>query len=212
MHNLKLARMVFEIQSRFAISDALQDAFMRVDREMFVDDKGMQNVAYTLDALPIAGNQWISSPLTVAKMTHHLQAEGADNVLEIGCGSGYQAAILSHIARRVFTIERIETLLLKARARIEALKIRNINLRLDDGQNGWKQFAPYDRILFSAAIAQIPNPIIEQLADGGILIAPLIRGNQQIITRFEKHRGIFKETQQIEECAFVFVQDGIVRC
>ncbi len=212
MHNLKLARMVFEIQSRFAISDALQDAFMRVDREMFVDDKGMQNVAYTLDALPIAGNQWISSPLTVAKMTHHLQAEGADNVLEIGCGSGYQAAILSHIARRVFTIERIETLLLKARARIEALKIRNINLRLDDGQNGWKQFAPYDRILFSAAIAQIPNPIIEQLADGGILIAPLIRGNQQIITRFEKQRGIFKETQQIEECAFVFVQDGIVRC
>ncbi|MDE5816063.1 MAG: protein-L-isoaspartate(D-aspartate) O-methyltransferase [Helicobacter sp.] len=204
--------MVFEIQSRFAISDALQDAFMRVDREMFVDDKGMQNVAYTLDALPIAGNQWISSPLTVAKMTHHLQAEGADNVLEIGCGSGYQAAILSHIARRVFTIERIETLLLKARARIEALKIRNINLRLDDGQNGWKQFAPYDRILFSAAIAQIPNPIIEQLADGGILIAPLIRGNQQIITRFEKQRGIFKETQQIEECAFVFVQDGIVRC
>ena len=124
----------------------------------------------------------------------------------------YQAAILSHIARRVFTIERIETLLLKARARIEALKIRNINLRLDDGQNGWKQFAPYDRILFSAAIAQIPNPIIEQLADGGILIAPLIRGNQQIITRFEKQRGIFKETQQIEECAFVFVQDGIVRC
>ena len=212
MHNLKLARMVFEIQSRFAISDALQDAFMRVDREMFVDDKGMQNVAYTLDALPSAGNQWISSPLTVAKMTHHLQAEGADNVLEIGCGSGYQAAILSHIARRVFTIERIETLLLKARARIEALKIRNINLRLDDGQNGWKQFAPYDRILFSAAIAQIPNPIIEQLADGGILIAPLIRGNQQIITRFEKQRGIFKETQQIEECAFVFVQDGIVRC
>ena len=212
MHNLKLARMVFEIQSRFAISDALQDAFMRVDREMFVDDKGMQNVAYTLDALPIAGNQWISSPLTVAKMTHHLQAEGADNVLEIGCGSGYQAAILSHIARRVFTIERIETLLLKARARIEALKIRNINLRLDDGQNGWKQFAPYDRILFSAAIAQIPNPIIEQLADGGILITPLIRGNQQIITRFEKQRGIFKETQQIEECAFVFVQDGIVRC
>ena len=204
--------MVFEIQSRFAISHALQDAFMRVDREMFVDDKGMQNVAYTLDALPIAGNQWISSPLTVAKMTHHLQAEGADNVLEIGCGSGYQAAILSHIARRVFTIERIETLLLKARARIEALKIRNINLRLDDGQNGWKQFAPYDRILFSAAIAQIPNPIIEQLADGGILIAPLIRGNQQIITRFEKQRGIFKETQQIEECAFVFVQDGIVRC
>lgn len=212
MHNLKLARMVFEIQSRFAISDALQDAFMQVDREMFVDDKGMQNVAYTLDALPIAGNQWISSPLTVAKMTHYLQAEGADNVLEIGCGSGYQAAILSHIVRRVFTIERIETLLTKARARIEALKIRNINLRFDDGQNGWKQFAPYDRILFSAAIAEIPKPIIEQLADGGILIAPLIRGNQQIITRFEKQRGIFRETQQIEECTFVFVQDGIVRC
>lgn len=212
MHNIKLARMVFEIQSRFAISDALQDAFMHVDREMFVDDRGMQNVAYTLDALPIAGNQWISSPLTVAKMTHYLQAEGADNVLEIGCGSGYQAAILSHIVRRVFTIERIETLLAKARARIETLKIRNINLRLDDGQNGWKQFAPYDRILFSAAIAQIPKPIIEQLADGGILIAPIIKGNQQIITRFEKQRGIFKETQQIEECIFVFIQDGMIRC
>lgn len=180
---------------------------MQIDREFFVD-KGMQNVAYTLDALPIAGKQWISSPLTVAKMTHYLEAESVDSVLEIGCGSGYQAVILSYLVRRVFTIERIEQLFIEARSRIKTLNIRNINLRFDDGQNGWKQFAPYDRILFSAATTSIPKAIIEQLKDTGILIAPIIKNNRQYITRFEKQNGNFREVRQLEECTFVSVHDS----
>lgn len=202
--------MADEINSQFSISDSLQHAFAMIDRELFVAD-GLKNVAYKLDALPIAADQWISSPLTVAKMTHYLSTEGADNVLEIGCGSGYQAAILSYLVRRVFTIERIERLLLEARIRIDKLGIRNINMRFDDGQQGWKRFAPYDRILFSAAIAKIPHAITNQLAEGGILVAPIIDGDKQVITRFYKRNGILKENERLEECTFVFIHDGIIK-
>ncbi len=202
--------MVEEIHSRFPLTPALQEALMRVNRELFVAD-GMKHVAFKLDALPITGNQWISSPLTVAKMTHYLEVQGADNVLEIGCGSGYQAAVLSHLIRRVFSIERIEKILLEARLRIKSLGITNINTRFDDGQKGWREFAPYDRILFSAATTSIPTNIIEQLNDGGILIAPIIEGDKQIITKFIKQNSYFKEVQKIEECVFVHIQDNFIK-
>ena len=163
--------------------------------------------AYKLDALPLAANQWISSPLTVAKMTEALTCKGADSVLEIGCGSGYQALILSKIIRRVFTIERIERLLKEARERFKLLGISNIHTRFDDGQNGWREFAPYDRILFSASTPEVPPRLFEQLKVGGILVAPIEKGNKQIITRFIKtEEGIRKET--IGDCLFVPVQDG----
>jgi protein-L-isoaspartate(D-aspartate) O-methyltransferase len=118
-------------------------------------------------------NQWISSPLTVAKMTQYLEIDGIDSVLEIGCGSGYQAAILSKICRRIFTIERIDSLLKEAKNRFKKAKLNNIFTRFDDGQRGWREYAPYDRILFSATAKKIPKILFEQLADGGILLAPI---------------------------------------
>lgn len=210
MNEVKVARMVEEIHARFPISLEIQKALKKVNRELFVTD-GIKNVAFKLDALPMTGNQWISSPLTVAKMTHYLDIQNADSVLEIGCGSGYQAVVLSYLVRRIFTIERIEKLLLEARMRIRSLEISNINTRFDDGQKGWKEFAPYDRILFSAATPSIPTPIIEQLADGGILIAPIIKGAHQVISKFEKRNGVFREMQILEECVFVQIQDGMIK-
>ena len=202
----KHKKMADEIAKLFPISPSVYDALCMSERELFVPT-GMLLHAYKLDALPIASNQFISSPLTVAKMTEALSCKGADNVLEIGCGSGYQALILSKLIRRVFTIERIERLLKEARERFKTLGITNIHTRFDDGQNGWRDFAPYDRILFSASTPEVPQKLFEQLKVGGILVAPIEKGSQQIITRFIKtQEGITKEA--LDECLFVPVKNG----
>jgi len=202
----KHQKMADEIAKICKISAEVHQAFCQSERELFVP-QGMSSHAYKLDALPLAGNQWISSPLTVAKMTEALTCKGADSVLEIGCGSGYQALILSKLIRRVFTIERIERLLKEAKERFNALKISTIHTRFDDGQNGWREFAPYDRILFSASIPQVPQKIFDQLKVGGILVAPIEKGDKQIITRFiKKEEGIRKE--ELDDCLFVPVKDG----
>ncbi len=189
------------------LTPAVYKAFSEIDRALFVP-VGMRRWAYRLDALPMKNDQWISSPVTVAKMTVYLEAEEADNVLEIGCGSGYQAAILSRIVRRVFTIERIDALLKEAKVRFRQLGLENIHTRLDDGQRGWRQFAPFERILFSASIPRIPDTVMEQLADGGILVAPIETGGKQIITRFKKEGGQIKK-EPLDACLFVPVKNGI---
>jgi protein-L-isoaspartate(D-aspartate) O-methyltransferase len=187
----------------------IKNALIQTNREAFVP-LAMRHNAYRLDALPIGAQQYISSPLTVAKMSQYLSPEGCDNVLEIGCGSGYQAAVLSHLFRRVFTIERIESLLLEAKDRFRHLKLINIHTRTDDGQNGWEQYAPFERILFSASARAIPQKLLDQLKEGGILIAPIEKGNQQIITRFTK-RGSKIIEEPLETCDFVPILDGVVR-
>jgi len=199
--------LVVEVEKHFPLEDYVKDAFLSVDREAFVPTQ-FKHLSYNLDALPLAAQQWISSPLTVAKMTQHLELDGIDSVLEIGCGSGYQAAILSKICRRVFTIERIDTLLKEAKNRFHELEIQNVFTRFDDGQRGWKQYAPFERILFSATAKEIPEVLFEQLAEGGILIAPVEQSeNYHIITRYYKKNGrITSET--IEQCLFVPVLDG----
>lgn len=202
-----LQKLVEEIEKNFALDPHVREAFLTVDREAFVPN-GFKQLAYTLDALPLAASQWISSPLTVAKMTQHLELKGVDSVLEIGCGSGYQAAIFSRICRRVFTIERIDELLKEAKKRFSDLEIYNIFTRFDDGQRGWKQYAPFERILFSATAKEIPEVLFEQLAEGGILVAPVEEAeNYHIITRYYKKNGrITSET--IEQSLFVPILDG----
>ncbi len=200
-------KLVEEIEKHFPLAPHVKKAFLEVDREAFVPSE-FKHLAYKLDALPLSASQWISSPLTVAKMTQHLELQGVDSVLEIGCGSGYQAAILSKIVRRVFTIERIDTLLKEAKRRFGELELHNIITRFDDGQRGWKQYAPYERILFSATAKRIPDILFEQLAEGGILLAPVEQTeNYHIVTRYYKKNGrISSET--IESCLFVPVLDG----
>lgn len=203
----KTARLAQECHQRFSLSDEVKEAIAKTNREVFVPT-GFKHNAYKLDALPMGSAQWISSPLTVAKMSEYLEPKGADRVLEIGCGSGYQAAVLSHMFRGVFTIERIESLMLEAKARFKTLKISNIHTRTDDGQNGWAQYAPYDRILFSASAKEIPKKIFDQLSDGGILLAPMEKGGKQIITRFKKNGSSIEKTE-LEDCDFVPVLSGV---
>jgi len=203
----KTAKMAQECNKIFPLSPEIEEAIANTDRESFVPT-GFRHNAYKLDALPLSSAQWISSPLTVAMMTEYLVPRGADRVLEVGCGSGYQAAVLSHLFRGVFSIERIEPLMLEAKARFRKLNINNIHTRTDDGQNGWIQYAPYDRILFSATAKEIPQKLFEQLADGGILLAPMQKGNKQVITRFMKN-GSNIEEEELDECLFVPVLDGV---
>ena len=207
--SLQLKRMVDAIDKKFSLDDRIKDAFLSVDRAKFVIN-GFEHISYTLDALPMQEEQWISSPLTVAKMTQHLEPYGVDSVLEVGCGSGYQAAILSKLIRRVFTIERIEPLLREARGRFRNLEMSSIMTKYDDGQRGWKEYAPYDRIIFSATIDKVPDILFEQLVEGGILIAPINQDGLQIITRYYKRDGRIT-SEAIEPCLFVPVLDGVKR-
>jgi len=203
---IHLSKMVDEIDRQFPLEPYVKEAFLAVDRLAFVQD-GFKHMAYKLDALPMIEQQWISSPLTVAKMTQHLELKGVDSVLEVGCGSGYQAAILSRIVRRVFTIERIEPLLREAKERFRALGMNNIITRYDDGQRGWKEYAPYERIIFSATADRVPQVLFDQLADGGILVAPINQDGLQIITRYYKRNGHIT-SEAIDPCLFVPVLDG----
>ena len=202
-------QMVDEIELQFKICPNIRKAFLEIDRILFVP-KGFGYISYQLDALPMQQNQWISSPLTVAKMTQYLEIDGIDSVLEIGCGSGYQAAILSKICRRIFTIERIDSLLKEAKNRFKKAKLNNIFTRFDDGQRGWREYAPYDRILFSATAKKIPKILFEQLADGGILLAPIEQNGKQIIIRYRKKGGKIS-SEVIEPCLFVPIIDGRVK-
>jgi protein-L-isoaspartate(D-aspartate) O-methyltransferase len=199
--------LVAEIEKHFILDTHVKEAFLAVDREIFVPNE-FKHLAYQLEALPLAASQWISSPLTVAKMTQHLELDGVDSVLEVGCGSGYQAAILSKVCRRVFTIERIDELLKEAKGRFSKHEMHNIFTRFDDGQRGWKQYAPFERILFSATAKEVPEVLFEQLAEGGILIAPVEQSKDyHLITRYYKRNGRIT-SESIEQCLFVPVLDG----
>lgn len=196
------------IDKVYPLSPKLKRAFTQIPREVFVP-KGMKHLAHKLDALPIIEEQWISSPVSVAKMTQSLKLEDVDSVLEIGCGSGYQAAILSKLVRRVFTIERIERLYLEAKHRFHELHLSNINLRYADGLNGWSQFAPYDRVLFSASIESVPQKVVHNLKEGGYLVAPMQKEGKQRIVRFLKRGDRLVVDAELEECCFICVKRAI---
>jgi protein-L-isoaspartate(D-aspartate) O-methyltransferase len=147
-------------------------AIENTPRDLFVEDT-FRDHAYEDTALPIACGQTISQPLVVAEMTQTLELAPGHRVLEIGTGSGYQAAILSRIARRVYTIERHAELLKQAEERFNKLKLTNIMAKCADGAKGWKEGAPFDRIIVTAAAKDIPQALADQLAPSGIMIIPI---------------------------------------
>jgi len=155
------------------INDArVLEAIEKIPRDVFVDAP-FAHSAYENTALPISCGQTISQPFMVAYATQALDVKPAHRVLEIGAGSGYQAAVLSPLCRMVYTVERHRALLEQAKARFKALKLDNIVTKFGDGLLGWAETAPFDRILLSAAVRQVPPILIEQLKPGGILIAPV---------------------------------------
>jgi protein-L-isoaspartate(D-aspartate) O-methyltransferase len=177
------------------------EAMRQVPRHLFVED-ALQNQAYADFPLPIGRGQTISQPFIVALMTQALGLQGHESVLEIGTGSGYQAAILSLICEKVYTVERIDTLLVNARSIFDKLHYLNILTKLDDGTNGWPEYAPYDVIIVTAGGPKLPEPLLDQLADPGRLVIPVgDRGvqNLQLITK--KDGSITEKT--IEYVRFV---------
>ena len=155
------------------ISDArVLAALETTPRDMFVDEL-FRSSAYENSALPIACGQTISQPYIVAYMSEVLEVDAKHRVLEIGTGSGYQAAVLSKLCRMVYTVERHRPLLKTAEQRFAALKLNNIVTRCADGHLGWPEQAPFDRIMLTAAVAEIPQSLTDQLKPGGILVAPV---------------------------------------
>jgi len=147
-------------------------AMADIPRDQFVDD-AMAQYAWDNLALPIGNDQTISQPLMVGLMTQALDVGPTDKVLEIGTGSGYQCAVLSKLARRVFSVERFENLHKKAVNRFEALRLRNIVCRVDNGWRGWPEQAPFSRIMVTAAAQSLPQVLWDQLAEGGHMVVPI---------------------------------------
>ena len=165
-------RMVDLIARRGIRGSRLLLAMRTVPRERFVS-QGLSHLAYEDTALPIENEQTISQPFIVASMIEAADVTAQDRVLEVGTGSGYAAAVLSLMARRVHTIERHDPLTTLARARFQALGYRNIDVRTDDGTTGWPEAAPFDAILVAAAGPEVPEPLKAQLALGGRLVMPV---------------------------------------
>lgn len=148
------------------------EAMRKVPRHLFVPPSELEH-AYIDSPLPIGNGQTISQPYIVALMTELLQLKGDEKVLEIGTGSGYQAAILTELCKEVYTIEIIEDLAKRAAATLNTLGYKNIKIKIGDGYQGWKEYAPFDGIIVTAAPDEIPPPLLEQLKEGGRLVIPL---------------------------------------
>lgn len=161
-----------EFTGRSALSARVLDALRRVPRHAFVDD-GLQDRAYDNHPLPIGYGQTISQPYIVALMTDLIAPNDDAVVLEIGTGSGYQAAVLAELVRQVYSLEIVDELAVTARARLQRLGYANVEVRTGDGRLGWPEHAPYDAIVVTAAPTAIPPPLIEQLKPGGALVIPV---------------------------------------
>ncbi len=165
-------RLLMELRSQGITDARVLSAIERTPRELFVAD-GMQDQAYENTALPIGLGQTISQPIVVAMMTQRLEVGDRMRVLEVGTGSGYQAAILSHLCRRVYTIERHRDLLRLAEEKFKQLGLDNITTRWGDGAKGWPEQAPFDRIIVTAAAIAVPQDLVDQLKDDGLMIVPI---------------------------------------
>jgi protein-L-isoaspartate(D-aspartate) O-methyltransferase len=169
----ELARELRETLERRGITDPrVLDAIEETRRDLFVPES-LQYAAYEDDALPIGEGQTISQPYIVALMTQELRLEDDETVLEIGTGSGYQAAILARLARRVVTIERLERLSEQARRVLSELGVTNVEFLVGDGTLGNPERGPYDRVIVTASAPAIPEPLYEQLKPGGLIVAPV---------------------------------------
>ncbi|HCA43147.1 MAG TPA: protein-L-isoaspartate O-methyltransferase [Bacteroidetes bacterium] len=159
-------------------------AINKVKREFFVNDE-FKSRAYDNNALPIAGNQTISQPFTVAFMTQLLEVKPGDKVLEIGTGSGYQAAVLCELGAKVFSVERVSELAVKTDKLLKSLGY-NVKIKTGDGSKGWIEYAPFEKIIVTAGSPQIPKSLLDQLAIGGLIVIPVGDQFTQIMTLIKK--------------------------
>ncbi|MFZ5932724.1 MAG: protein-L-isoaspartate(D-aspartate) O-methyltransferase [Patescibacteria group bacterium] len=181
--------MIEEIREKYRLDDPhIASVMLKVPREEFVPQE-YRHLAYHDTPISIGFGQTISQPYTVAFMTHLLSLKGHEKVLEIGTGSGYQAAILSLLADKVFTIELIEPLADRARETLERLGYQNVAVKAGRGEEGLREEAPFDAILITAGVDEVPKELFRQLAERGVLVAPVGVGPDKIMTKFVKTKG-----------------------
>ena len=190
------AFLIMSLRGQGIRSTPVLSAIENTPREVFIP-KALQKHAYENVSLPIAHGQTISQPFVVAQMTAELELTGKERVLEIGTGSGYQAAVLSHLCRRVYSIERLRPLLVEADRRLQQLKITNYTSKYADGALGWPEAAPFDRIIMTCASAERPDHLLDQLKPDGILIAPIDhkdgRDGQHLVKYTKDNNGNIRE-------------------
>ena len=197
-----MMRLIFALRSNGVTDARVLDAIERTPREYFLD-RAFQGRAFEDIPLPISCGQTISQPSVVGQMTQALDVTPRCKVLEVGCGSGYQAAVLSRLARRVYTIERHRPLARQARARIDELGLANVSVMSGDGSLGWPDQAPFDRILVTAAAEDPPGKLVEQLRPGGIMVVPVGQSDemQQLIKLVKTEQGL--EYHELSDVRFV---------
>jgi len=190
-----------QIERRGVKDPRVLDAFRKVPRHLFMPE-GIRSRAYEDSPLPIGHGQTISQPYTVARMSEALELTGSEVVLEIGTGSGYQAAILAELAEWVYSVERIRDLSRQAREILDELGYHNVAVKVGDGTLGWKDHAPYQRVIITAGGPEIPRPLVEQLDEGGRLVMPVGGAHLQNMIVGVKRGGKF-ETEDIGSYRFV---------
>lgn len=183
-------KMVWEIRTRYDLdSPKVFSAMLQVPREKFVP-KNNRQMAYEDGPILIGHDQTMSQPYTVAFMTDLLNLRGEEKVLEIGTGSGYQAAVLSLLAKEVFTIEIIKDLAKRAQKKLAKLNYKNVHTKTETGEIGWPEKAPFDAILVTAALeSKIPKALFDQLKMDGVLVAPIGKGNDKMMTKYIKRKS-----------------------
>ena len=185
-------RLVEELRAKGVKDMAVLRALDLTPRHLFVPT-GVRHRAYEDTPLPIGNGQTISQPSVHARYLETLALKGTERVLEIGTGSGYQTVLLAHLAAQVFSVERIKPLLDNAREAIALCEVNNVSLMLGDGTYGWKAYAPYDAILVGAASPDIPQPLLEQLADGGRLLVPVGSKEEQQLMLITRKGDTYKQ-------------------
>lgn len=190
-----------QIRRRGITDQRVLDAMLAIPREQFIPE-GVRPGAYEDRALPIGHDQTISQPYIVAYMTQHVAITPDARVLEIGTGTGYQTALLALLAGHVYTIERIAPLRERAAANLDAVSITGVTMSVGDGSLGWREHAPYDRILATAAAPTVPGPLVDQLIDGGVMVLPVGGRSEQTIVRVVRKGRRTIETPMLA-CRFV---------
>jgi protein-L-isoaspartate(D-aspartate) O-methyltransferase len=178
------------------------EAMLKIPRHLFVEE-AMAAQSYNDNPLPIGERQTISQPYMVALMTEMLELKGKERVLEIGTGSGYQAAVLAVLADRVYTMERIRPLAMRARKVLDSLGLLNVNIKIDDGTCGWEEESPFDAIIVTAGAPEIPEALVKQLAPGGCLVLPVGNQTSQTLVRILKAKDGAVSVEQSIGCRFV---------